>query len=343
LKFCRFTIVGSYLGEVIASDIQRFGNNPDTWRYYVKRPLLILPFFILSSVVVISLNLHRTFADEGDEPISIQAVLKEIDSIKTYHVLLKTKIYPPDASDLDPSISSEFDPSRFMAINTTVFGESGSKMKILTKLNQPPQPPSKVQIDFLLIFDGTWLWVEQKMKAPTQEGKTNAPQVSAMKIRIDAVSPDPAKEPFNTFYGISGTGLFRYRDLPGTLRDILTSYDLVQNVNAEPSEDIVFSGLAQRNELKNVEGTSDHDDEEAKKKLHNLEKQSTQFCKVWFSPKSKLVTAYSFGKSEARPTMHTNIEYISVNEKLPGKVFEYIPPEGVQVRDATDSILQRMK
>jgi hypothetical protein len=306
----------------------------------MKRKVLILLFFILSSVVVISLNLNRAFAAEGNKPISIQAILKEIDSIKTYHVLLRTKIYPPDASDLDPSVPSEFDPNRFMAINTTVFGESGSKMKILTTMNQPQ---TKFEIDMLLIFDGTWLWVEQKMKAPTEAGKTNPPQVSAMKIRIDAVSPDPIKEPFNTFYGISGTGLYRYKDLPGTLKDILTSYNLAQDVNAELSGDIVFSGLAHKSEPENAQGTSDNADKEMKKELDDFVKQSTQFCKIWFSPKSNLVKAYSVGKSEARPTMHTKIEYITVNKKLPEEVFKYVPPEGVQVRDITDSIKQRMK
>jgi len=41
--------------------------------------------------------------------------------------------------------------------------------------------------------------------------------------------------------------------------------------------------------------------------------------------------------------MHTEIEYISVNDKLPEDIFTYIPPEGVVVRDATSSILQKMR
>ena len=70
---------------------------------------------------------------------------------------------------------------------------------------------------------------------------------------------------------------------------------------------------------------------------------STQFCRLWVSKKTGFIKAYLIGKSEERPTMHTEIKYISINEKLPDDIFDYKPPKGIVVRDATDAVLQKVK
>ena len=69
--------------------------------------------------------------------------------------------------------------------------------------------------------------------------------------------------------------------------------------------------------------------------------KSTYYCKLWVSKNDGLIKAYSIGKSEKRPTMNTEIEYISVNQKLPDDTFSYVPPEGVTVRDTTANILKQ--
>ena len=69
--------------------------------------------------------------------------------------------------------------------------------------------------------------------------------------------------------------------------------------------------------------------------------KTTQFCKLWVSKKTGLITGYLKGESEKRPIIHTEIEYIRINEKLPEDTFRYNPPEGVEVKDITSTILEK--
>ena len=69
--------------------------------------------------------------------------------------------------------------------------------------------------------------------------------------------------------------------------------------------------------------------------------KSTQTCKLWVSKDTGLIKAYSLGQSEDRPTTRTEIEYISVNQKLPEGTFKYLPPKGVEVKDITETILKQ--
>ena len=155
--------------------------------------------------------------------------------------------------------------------------------------------------------------------------------VSAIKIHIPSVSPNPEKEPFNTIYGVSGTGLYRYKDLPGTLLELIQDCDLK---NIPDPEHILLAGTKKNNQQAT-------EDEIADKELREFIEASTNFCKIWVSKESQLVTAYSIGKSEERPTMHTQIEYISVNNELPDNIFTYEPPENVVVKDVTSTILEQ--
>jgi outer membrane lipoprotein-sorting protein len=166
--------------------------------------------------------------------------------------------------------------------------------------------------------------------------KIEKPLTSAMKIYIPDVSPDPKNEPFNTIYGQTGTGIFRYKDLPGTFKGILRDYSFSHIENLSKSQNIIISGTERPGQI-----NSDMNDVD--KELRDYIDQSTQFCKLWVSKDTGLVSAYFLGKSEERPTMHTEIEYISVNEKLPKDIFTYIPPEDVIVHDATSSILKKMR
>lgn len=261
---------------------------------------------------------------------TLQNVANEIKSIQTYHVKLKTKIFPPNASDLDPNSRDEFDPNSFMDVKSVVYGESGKRMKILTTIKSPELG---ADIKHMLIFDGTWLWVQQKINKHPQM-KTNNLMISAMKIHIPSVSADPVNEPFNTIYGIAGIGLFRYKDLPGTFTELIEDYSLVNDTNKSNSKDIVFSGTKKPAKQNSKIGEVDKD-------LSEFMNMSTNYCKMWVSEKDGLIKAYSIGTSEKRPTMNTEIEYISINQKLPYDTFSYVPPEGVSVKDATANILKQ--
>ena len=251
-------------------------------------------------------------------------------SIQKYQVNLNTKIFPPNASDLDPNAPEEFDPNHFMNIKSVVYGESGKKMKILTTMKAPELG---AEIEHIMIFDGTWLWVQQKVNKLSQI-KTDKPMISAVKIHIPSVSPDPVNEPFNTRYGIAGIGLFRYKDLPGTLMGLIEDYSLVNGTNKSDAKDIIFSGTKKPAKQNSQIGEIDKD-------LREYMDKSTSYCEIWVSDNDGLIKAYSIGKSEKRPTMNTEIEYISVNQKLPDDTFLYVPPEGVMVRDITDNILKQ--
>lgn len=286
----------------------------------VKKVLYLTTLFFILSIQT------PTFASTNNH-ISIESVAKAISTIQKYHVKLTTKIYPPSASDVNPNLPDDFDPNRFMEITTEVFGESGKKMKIITHMELAE---TGTETENELIFDGTWLWVQQKViKAPKMEVKS--PMISAVKIHIPSVSPNPEKEPFNTIYGASGTGLYRYKDLPGTLFKLIQDYDLKNVTN---SKNTLFAGTKKPNQ----QGTGE---KVAIKKLHELIDRSTNYCKIWVSKDTQLIDAYSVGKSEEIPAMHTRIEYISVNKELPDNIFTYVPPENVVVKDVTSAILEK--
>ena len=107
-------------------------------------------------------------------------------------------------------------------------------------------------------------------------------------------------------------------------------------MNLRDSQEIIFSGTKQI-DLQYVE--KDKPDQEIRAYID----RSTQFCRLWISKNTGLIKAYIIGISEERPTMHTEIEYISINENLPDGIFVYKAPDGVVVRDATAAVLQRTK
>ena len=266
----------------------------------------------------------------ADKKYSIQKLINGIGAIQKYQVNLNTKIFPPNASDLVPNAPDEFDPNRFMEVRSVVFGESGKKMKILITMKSPELG---AEMEHTLIFDGTWLWVQQKVNKHPQM-KTNQPMISAIKIHIPSVSPDPVNEPFNTIYGVAGTGLFRYRDLPGTFMELIEDYSFVSGIKSSDSKEMIFSGTK-----KSIEKNTEI--EKIDKELTEFMDKSTNFCKVWVSENNNRIVAYSIGKSEKRPTMKTEIEYITVNKQLPDNIFSYVPPEGVVVRATTANILKQ--
>ncbi len=285
--------------------------------------MIILFFFSCSSL--------STVPSKQSE-ITIRDVNQQIDRIKTYHAKLKTRIYPPEVSDLSPTDSNDLDTTKYVKVESNVFGITGKKMSIETKTIPPDMDLETVS---RLINNGIWLWVEIKVNR-FPKLTINKPKISAIKIHISDVSPDPEKEPFNTIYGQTGTGIFQYTDLPGTLKEIIKEYSFNDIVNSNNSQEIIFSGT-KKIDLQNAE--KDKPD----KKIRDYIDHSTQFCRLWVSKNTGLIMAYSIGKSEERPTMHTEIEYISINDKLPDGIFVYKPQKGVVVRDITTTILQKVK
>lgn len=294
-----------------------------------KNVIILITLFL--SIASVIFHPSSAIALE-DNDYSIKNVINGIDTLRSYHVNLNTKIFPPNKSDLDPNAPHEFDPNRFMEIKSTVFGESGKKMKLVTIM---PMPETDVDIEITLNFDGTWLWVQNKTTEHPQM-ISSQPKFEIMKIHIPSVSPDPVNEPFKTFFGISGTGLYREQDLPGTFSEILKNYDLKNTTSVKNTNKNIFKGH-RKNDLKLPEL------ELVDSKLRELMDKTTQFCTLWVSKETGLIMAYSIGQSYERPSFHTEIDYLSVNEELSKDTFKYIPPEGVLVKDITSTILEQKK
>jgi hypothetical protein len=284
------------------------------------------------TMFLVSCSIFSTTSSKQNE-ISIQNVKQKIDKIITYHVNLKTRIYPPEVLDMSPKDSNDFDTSKYTRVESNVFGLAGKKMSIETKTIPPDMD---LETESKLIYDGTWLWVELKVKR-FPKVKIDEPKISAMKIRISDVSPDPKNQPFNTIYGQTGTGIFKYTDFPGTLKILLKDYNFTDIKSSKNTDTIIFSGYKAKNEKRKNE---EFDQMEGNKELKDFIDRSTQFCKLWISKNSGLIEGYSIGQSDERTSMHSEIEYISINEKLPDDIFVYEPPEGVVVHDATAAVLQ---
>ena len=220
-------------------------------------------------------------------------------------------------------------------VNTTVYGESGSKMKIMTTLKQ-----HGFEIDIILLFDGVWLWIEQKRNKLLGDQSDIIPKFEVLKIRINKVSPDPIAEPFNAGYGIIGVGLSKNKDFPETLLEILNSYNLILNKSNRFSSDVTFTGMLDDSTVNDIYNRIFKNNLESNNELNKYISQSIQFCKIWVSPTSSLIKSYLIGMSESKPTQFTEIEYISVNKELPEDIFVYTPPEGINAKDITDLIIK---
>jgi outer membrane lipoprotein-sorting protein len=296
----------------------------------MEKHIKILSYMFVVLVVCFLLNTSCTFATTEKSKESINYVHDAIAGINTYHANLIARMYPSAVADNNSKVARDFDQNNFIEIKSTVFGESGKRMKLVTNM---PWPESDIEIEIMLVFDGTWLWIQNKTTEHPKM-RANQPKFAAMKIHIPSVSPDPVKEPFNTFFGVSGTGLYRDLDLPGTFAEILEDYDFKNTTSLKNSNKLIFKGH-RKIDLKGSEM------EGVNKELSDLMEKTTQFCKLWVSKETGLILAYSTGQSEERPTIHTEIEYINVNEKLPEDTFKYLPPKGVVVKDITSTILEK--
>lgn len=272
-------------------------------------------------------------------PFTMQQILKKVEEIKTYHVVLNTKIFPLMLNQ-DQIEKQKNQDNRQHTINTsTVFGESYKKLRINSQLNMAE---FKTKVDLLMIFDGTWQWVEKRI-SKYEDDRIVAQNISAMKINISATTKDPQNDPFNTAYGISGIGLFRYKDLPGTLKAILSRYDFENHAQEDKNMKNQELFIGKVKDYKNdLQPGADKREDKAKteENLTKIEKKNTQICKIWVGKEDKLIHAYSLGANMDNSSIYSEIKYNSINQPLPKDIFSYTPPDGINVIDFTKQILQ---
>ena len=169
--------------------------------------------------------------ENGDEVV-LQDILSATRRIRIYSVETTTRIRPPgyvpraNAEGGVPEIVSE----------CSIRGETGRRLRIDMKLSPPPDVPAPTT-HFVVVFDGTWQWVQT-----TREEAT-----SVLKVRIREVSPDPSTQPFNTGFFVTGSGLVAGEDLPGTVVSLVKMYDMRQlpaDDERVEKDQFVFVGIA---------------------------------------------------------------------------------------------------
>ena len=144
-----------------------------------------LKFYSFLLIVLFFLSCSSLSTENSEQNvIFIRDVNQEIANIKTYHVKLNTRIYPPEVSGMSPSGSKDFDTTKYVKVESNVFGITGKKIRIETKTIPPDVD---METSSRLINDGIWLWVEIKVtKFPKL--KINEPKVSAIK-NLELVLP----------------------------------------------------------------------------------------------------------------------------------------------------------
>lgn len=266
---------------------------------------------------------HSDVMAQNDLRQLTSSMNQKLNSINTYHAKLNTTIYPSciPANNLRSDQVEKKDESVYSV--TVVMGEADKRMKINTFMHEKE---SNINIKHGLTYDGTWLWIEQKTEGSTINGN-NKKSISAMKIRIAEVSPDPKKEPFNALFFVNGTGLWPYKDLPGTFKTILDSYVFNKISESNIDGELTLTGLR-------------------KEKIDSDEKEMSDlelFCHLNVRKKDYLITSISYGAKSDSICMNTDIEYVGINGKLPANVFTYNTPKDVPVRDITPFIKAKIE
>ena len=297
---------------------------------YKKGTLLKNSLFTL---IVLFVSISNAYPLSKNSHPSLHEVLKKVEEIKTYHVVLNTKIFPLMLNQENPDKQENLK-NRRQTINTSsVFGESYKKLRINSQFNMTE---FNTKVNILMIFDGTWQWVEKKI-SKYENNKMVDQNISAVKINILATVKDIKNDPFNTSYGISGIGLFKHKDFPGTLKAILSRYsfdDRAVEINSEKNQEL-FIG-----KIKGYRNNEQLKSENREENLSEIEKKNTQICEIWVGKNDRMIHGFSLGATIDDPSIYTEIEYKSINQQLPENTFLFIPPDGIQVRDLTKQILQ---
>jgi hypothetical protein len=273
-----------------------------------------------------------------EKPTFIGKIKKQINTIETYHVSLNTFIFK---DSIKKSALNNININKINILvesRASLYGVSGKKMKVETicKLST-----FDVKTYIKLIYDGIWLWIE-KQNEMSHQGSSSSSKITAYKVHIPDVSPDPSRMPFHTIYGVSGIGLYRYKDLPGTLLKIINDYEFSKN-NFEiiNNKDIMVIGKIKESILKNDQ--SPYSATEAVLEIKNCIMSRMNYCTIWIEHDKKRIISYAFGRSKDEINMCTQIEYKKINSSLPIGVFEYEPIYGIDVKDITSLLLQSGK
>jgi hypothetical protein len=274
-----------------------------------------------------------------DKSVSVlESVEKIINSIENYHVVLDTFIFQKGVNKDNLTNMNANGKNMSIKSNASLYGISGKKMKIDAFI-APPKIGMKTHIH--LVYDGIWLWIEKKNVVNNRSGSANS-KILVYKVNIPDVSPDPRGMPFHTIYGISGIGLYRYEDFPGTLLKIINNYDFSKNnLNKSYSKDRVLLGKIKESVLSNEK--KQYNSSKAKLGAEYYIMSNMKYCTLWVQNDKKRINAYAFGRSSKEIRMYTQVKYLSINSSLQNDVFYYKPPYGIQVKDITSFLLESIK
>ena len=261
--------------------------------------------YALISVVLIFLFINvfiPVFADEQcDKSLVLDKVHKYVNDINDYNISGQVSIQ-------DES---------FVIISNFI-GNTNKRLKISQTISQG----NITQIN-TSVYDGRYQWVESH-----SSGVVNISKIDLAKVA------DKAK-PFDSGYYIMGSGLMNGEDYPGTLKLILSIYDLtvdcVDNnyhlqgvLKRQAYIDYIKTGRWSKNKLASIDKFADQ----------------FQFIKILVNSDGEILS-YNFQNGEKSTFSYTIIKS-KINGGLLEDAFKISVPENTKVEDITNIVLQTL-
>lgn len=300
-------------GSAAGRDVSRIGQ-------------VLVQSLFLCLIVVISSECRgqdREIENAGSQDL-VDDILSATNEIRTYSVKSTVRIRPP----FMPPEATDEDREQEIVSTSSILGRSGERLRIDMTVSPPPGIPLP-EMRWLVVFDGTWQWLET-----THQGATNV-----SKVRIERVSPNPDEAPFNTGVFVSGLGLIAAEDLPGTVRSLLTIYQVRQlapdDKRVPEGQRVLVGNVDERRFKEWLQRTG----QTANGAAAAMGQRMQAWGMFYFSKENHRLLGYRVGESEDKITTIVEFEYQNVNHELPEDAFEYEPDEGVEVHDITEDVV----
>jgi len=173
---------------------------------------------------------------------------------------------------------------------------------------------------FTAVYDGNYQWIESR----------SAGVKKISKIALGRVTKK--SKPFDTGYYIMGTGLINGEDYPGTLKFLLSNYDLAASCSGNQFH--LQGSLNKQAYVDYIKNSS-----WSKNKLRSLDQfvEQFQFAEIFINNEGELIK-YSIGEDK-HPIFTFKVIKSKINQGLMEGAFKFQIPENAEVEDITKLVL----
>ena len=206
-------------------------------------------------------------------------------------------------------------------ITSRVVGKKPANLRIQQSIQTPEN-----NVDYLVVFDGTTQWIETRTKGSVQ----------AMKLKIAAFTHKD--RPFDTGYYLNGTGLLTGEDYIGTIVNLLNFYNLKSGCNKNYA---TLSGMIIDEKFSNYAVNI---------KTRRSEPDSVRryidefgYLEIIVDTENWVVNSYKLGQDKDNIRIQVRFKNTQFDKLRNNKIFRYEPPQGIQVLDITDDIINELK